>query len=78
MLLPIGLSLSSELPEGCVDCVWNNVCHGGRLVNRFSRENRFSNKTVFCSSMRVFLSRAAAHLMATGIDERTIMKNIQK
>ena len=72
------LSLSGELPDDCVDCVWNNVCHGGRLVNRFSQAKRFNNKTVFCSSMRVFLSRAAAHLMATGIDERAIMENIQK
>ncbi|WP_168428712.1 cyclophane-forming radical SAM/SPASM peptide maturase XyeB [Erwinia amylovora] len=71
------LSLSNTLPEGCKDCVWNNVCHGGRLVNRFSQANRFNNKTVFCSSMRIFLSRGASHLMATGIDERTIMANIQ-
>lgn len=70
------LSLSSELPEGCQDCIWNNVCHGGRLVNRFSRKNRFRNKTVFCSSMKLFLSRAAAHLMAAGVDENSIIKNI--
>lgn len=71
------LSLSSELPDDCADCIWNNVCHGGRLVNRYSRTNRFNNKTVFCSSMRFFLSRAASHLMATGINEETIMENIQ-
>jgi uncharacterized protein len=68
----------NKLPEECTDCVWNKVCHGGDLVNRFSREKRFNNKTVFCSSMKLFLSRAASHLMATGIDEKTIMDNIQK
>ncbi|AYA41838.1 XyeB family radical SAM/SPASM peptide maturase [Xenorhabdus nematophila] len=72
------LSLNSELPSDCADCVWNKICHGGRLVNRFSRANRFNNKTVFCSSMRLFLSRAASHLITAGIDEETIMKNIQK
>lgn len=70
-------SLSSELPDDCENCVWNRICHGGRLVNRFSRANRFNNKTVFCSSMKLFLSRAAAHLLATGIDEVVIMENIQ-
>lgn len=72
------LSLSNELPTDCTDCVWNNICHGGRLVNRFSKAKRFDNKTVFCSSMKLFLSRAAAHLMAAGIDEKIITKNIQK
>ncbi len=72
------LALSKKLPDGCLDCVWNNICHGGRLVNRFSRKNRFDNKTVFCSSMRGFLSRAAAHLIAADVDENSIMKNIQK
>lgn len=38
------LSLSSTLPDGGKDCVWNNVCHGGRLVNRFSQANRLNNK----------------------------------
>lgn len=71
------LSLSSQLPNDCVDCLWNKICHGGRLVNRFSRANRFNNKTVFCSSMRLFLSRGASHLMAAGIDEAAIMENIQ-
>ncbi|MBP2169600.1 uncharacterized protein J2125_002792 [Erwinia toletana] len=72
------LALSSNLPTVCAECVWNNICHGGRLVNRFSRTNRFNNKTVFCKSMRLFLSRAASHLMASGVDEKEIMKNIQK
>ncbi|WP_340617664.1 cyclophane-forming radical SAM/SPASM peptide maturase XyeB [Xenorhabdus entomophaga] len=72
------LSLSSELPDGCGDCVWNKVCHGGRLVNRFSRAKRFHNKTVFCPSMRLFLSRAASHLIAAGVSEEILMKNIQK
>ncbi|MBE8596159.1 cyclophane-forming radical SAM/SPASM peptide maturase XyeB [Xenorhabdus sp. BG5] len=72
------LSLSSELPDACCGCVWSKICHGGRLVNRFSRANRFHNKTVFCLSMRLFLSRAASHLIAAGVSEETIIENIQK
>ncbi|WP_340620032.1 cyclophane-forming radical SAM/SPASM peptide maturase XyeB [Xenorhabdus siamensis] len=72
------LSLSDELPDACCGCIWSKVCHGGRLVNRFSQTNRFHNKTVFCPSMRLFLSRAASHLIAAGISEETIIENIQK
>ncbi|HDZ8914816.1 TPA: XyeB family radical SAM/SPASM peptide maturase [Aeromonas hydrophila] len=71
-------ALSGSLPDVCTDCIWNNICHGGRMVNRFSRINRFNNKTVFCSSMRLFLSRAASHLIAAGVKEAVIMSNIQK
>lgn len=69
--------LNSVLPAGCHGCLWSKICHGGRLVNRFSLYGRFNNKTIFCSSMKIFLSRAVAHLLASGIEEDTIIENIE-
>ncbi|CNK16190.1 galns arylsulfatase regulator (Fe-S oxidoreductase) [Yersinia aldovae] len=72
------LSIGQSLPRECKGCIWQNICAGGRIVNRFSREERFNRKSVYCYSMRTFLSRASAHLINMGITEERIMEAINQ
>lgn len=69
--------IGSCSPEPCSGCVWENVCSGGRIVNRYSVQNRFDNKTVYCSATRHFLSRIASHLLSMGVAEEKINAAIQ-
>lgn len=71
------LDLKSKLPAGCTDCVWSNICSGGRLVNRFTKDHRFSGKTVFCTANRRFLSRAASQLISAGLSEERLVASLE-
>ncbi|TCV91906.1 cyclophane-forming radical SAM/SPASM peptide maturase XyeB [Biostraticola tofi] len=68
--------LALSLPVECEQCIWKNVCAGGRLVNRFSTDQRFQRKSVYCYSMRMLLSRISAHLLDMGVKESRIIKAI--
>ncbi|CNI66782.1 cyclophane-forming radical SAM/SPASM peptide maturase XyeB [Yersinia bercovieri] len=72
------VSIGKSLPTECTGCIWENVCAGGRIMNRFSPEERFNRKSVYCYSMRSFLSRASAHLLNMGIKEERIMAAISQ
>lgn len=69
-------ALSTQLPQACHGCVWAGICGGGRIINRYSADRRFNDKSVYCQTMRMLLSRGASHLMANGINEHLIQKNI--
>ncbi|WP_162928747.1 cyclophane-forming radical SAM/SPASM peptide maturase XyeB [Yersinia rochesterensis] len=70
-------SIGQSLPTECEGCIWENICAGGRIVNRFSTEDRFKHKSIYCYSMRAFLSRSSAHLLNMGIKEERIMAAIR-
>ncbi|AKP35151.1 cyclophane-forming radical SAM/SPASM peptide maturase XyeB [Yersinia aleksiciae] len=70
--------IGQSLPTECENCIWAKVCAGGRIMNRFSPEDRFNRKSVYCYSMRSFLSRASAHLLNMGIKEERIMAAISQ
>ncbi|MBS0056093.1 cyclophane-forming radical SAM/SPASM peptide maturase XyeB [Yersinia sp. Marseille-Q3913] len=70
--------IGQSLPTECTGCIWENICAGGRIVNRFSPEDRFNRKSTYCYSMRSFLSRASAHLLNMGIKEERIMAAISQ
>lgn len=71
-------AIGQSLPSECEGCIWENICGGGRIMNRFSPEDRFKRKSVYCYSMRSFLSRASAHLLDMGIKEERIMAAISQ
>ncbi|EDY2188324.1 XyeB family radical SAM/SPASM peptide maturase [Salmonella enterica subsp. enterica] len=70
------MNINNTLPSSCYDCIWKNSCFGGRALNRFSKVNRFDNKTVFCDSMRIFLSRLTSHIIESGVDIKLIEENL--
>lgn len=69
-------TIEKSLPDECRECVWRNICCGGRPINRYSPTEGFKRKTIYCDSMKTFFSRCASilHDMGVGIDE--IAKNI--
>ncbi|MCT8345455.1 cyclophane-forming radical SAM/SPASM peptide maturase XyeB [Photorhabdus kleinii] len=70
------LKIESSLPDDCQGCIWKTVCAGGRPVNRYSRDNAFNNKTIYCDAMQTLLGRGAAYLVELGLSETEIAKNI--
>lgn len=70
-------AIGGQLPEACGSCIWNRVCSGGRIVNRFSRQQRFDRKTVYCGATRRFLSRASSHLLNMGLPEERLMSTLE-
>lgn len=68
--------IESFLPDDCHGCIWKAVCAGGRPINRYSQDNAFKNKTIYCDAMQSFLSRGAAYLINLGINSNEIAKNI--
>ncbi|MDC9612898.1 XyeB family radical SAM/SPASM peptide maturase [Xenorhabdus khoisanae] len=68
--------IESLLPDDCQECIWKTVCAGGRPVNRYSRDNAFNNKTIYCDAMKTLLGRGAAYLVELGLSESELAKNI--
>ncbi|TNL01434.1 XyeB family radical SAM/SPASM peptide maturase [Kosakonia cowanii] len=71
------MNVDNQLPNVCTDCVWQKVCGGGRHIHRYSKASDFNRETVFCSSVKKFMSRVASHLIESGISEDIIMKNLE-
>ncbi|NRN30775.1 cyclophane-forming radical SAM/SPASM peptide maturase XyeB [Photorhabdus heterorhabditis] len=68
--------IEASLPDDCQGCIWKTICAGGRPINRYSRDNAFNNKTIYCDAMQAFLGRGAAYLVELGLSENEIEKNI--
>ena len=69
----LGLSVFAEIddlysrrPEKCSSCVWGNICNGGDLENRYSKENGFDNPSVYCDGLRMFYRKIARYLRTNG------------
>lgn len=53
-------------PAQCEDCVWWNVCRGGKPVNRYSSANGFDNPSIYCRGLKEIFSELAAFLVKAG------------
>ncbi|MEM0635477.1 MULTISPECIES: cyclophane-forming radical SAM/SPASM peptide maturase XyeB [Providencia] len=70
------MQINSQLPSDCVNCIWKKTCSGGRHIQRYSKADSFNRKSVFCPSIKKILSRAASHLLESGVPEELIMDNL--
>jgi len=59
-------SFYDNTPEHCTRCVWQNICNGGDLENRYSKENRFNSPSVYCDGLRMFYRSVAKFLLKNG------------
>lgn len=64
-----------RVPDFCQDCTFSGSCAGGQATHRFSTFKRFNNPSIHCSAQKAMFSRAASHLLSTGVDVRTIAQN---
>jgi uncharacterized protein len=43
------------LPDNCSGCRWEDVCGAGHLPSRYSKENRFNNRSTYCEGIQMVL-----------------------
>jgi uncharacterized protein len=75
---PIFTELKQALetpPEICSKCLWYNACGGGNLVTRFSKENRFNNRSIYCDTFKSLFEHITKYLIQNGINSQDI-KNV--
>jgi uncharacterized protein len=53
-------------PDECVECVWRNICNGGDLENRFSKEKGFNNPSIYCDGLKMLYRKTALYLRRSG------------
>lgn len=56
-----------HLPEVCQACCWEKVCGGGGLVNRFGRNNRFNNPSIYCEGLKDFYTDLVAYMLTCNV-----------
>jgi uncharacterized protein len=54
------------LPETCTSCTWQNVCHGGDVENRFSLDDGFARRSVFCEGLAMYHAHVKSYLAVNG------------
>jgi uncharacterized protein len=74
------LHAENTLPTGCQTCSWKHLCRGGasngRLINRFSYDNGFDNRSVVCEALKKFYSHAAAYVLKHGLPFDELKSNL--
>lgn len=59
-------------PHACFGCLWENLCGGGALVNRWSRSGHFDNPSVYCEGLKQFYSHLVTYLVRHGVPVRRV------
>jgi uncharacterized protein len=62
----------NHAPDGCCKCLWEKVCSGGGVTNRFSKLNRFNNPSVYCEGLQLFYQEILKYLIISGISIDTL------
>ena len=70
----------NELAEECGDCAIRKICRSGDLLgsclNRFSVENNFNNKSVYCSVSEDIIMTMFGYLIDRGVSIDNIERNL--
>lgn len=65
----------SKIPALCHDCVWDRICCGGTLVNRFGLNNGFDNPSIMCDGLKDFYRQVMLYLLKHGSDRKKLFLN---
>ena len=67
----------NKVPPECDECMWVGYCRGGAqhqvASNRFSVQNGFNNKSIFCNALNAIYSKLAAYLLQQGLTEERLI-----
>ncbi len=73
-------SLKTSLPNDCQGCCWKNYCVGGSgtgsTLSRYSTENEFNNKSVYCDSLKSFFSFLTTIMLKSGLDKSLLEEKL--
>jgi len=62
----------STAPTACQGCSWVGICGGGDLENRWSRDRRFDNPSIFCESLKMFYAHIVGYLVSNGYPQEYV------
>jgi len=69
-------SALSELPKQCKSCCWQNICHGGFIVHRYSQETGFHNPSIYCEDLKEIYAHIVGYAVNNGYPLDRIMNNL--
>jgi uncharacterized protein len=61
------VSAFSETPAQCTPCIFSRSCRGGQITHRFSPENGFANRSVFCEGLFNIFLHVAKLMLRNGV-----------
>lgn len=70
------LSKTHQLPQKCASCEWKKICRGGRMINRYSKENEFNNPSVLCDALKIFYLHVTKYLLSQGVEKEKIRQSL--
>lgn len=60
------LTEQEATPEKCQTCCWWNICRGGPMVTRYSKENGFLNPSIYCTALQSLYKSVITFLLSKG------------
>jgi len=73
---------ASTLPADCRDCAWAGYCVGGaangRLVNRYSEQSLYDEKSILCDGFTHIYAILARALMKSGYPKTVMLDRLEK
>jgi uncharacterized protein len=65
-----------HVPGDCGGCVWENICGGGFLQNRWNANAGFDSRSVYCVALKEMFLHFTAHLVSRGVDANFLRRAI--
>lgn len=63
-------------PDACAACRYEDICQGGPMVSRHSKERGFDNPSVYCRALYKFHSHVERQVAATGRLRKTFKRSL--
>lgn len=60
-------NIKVNLAAKCRQCCWQKVCCGGMSLNRYSKENKFTNPSIFCTELREIFAHISLYMLQQGL-----------
>ncbi len=64
------------IPDKCFDCEFVGWCRGGELKNRYSSDNLFNNRSIFCQGLKELYTEIVGYLSTNGYPADAIRKKL--
>ena len=61
-----------NFPAECQNCLWQPICRGGALENRYSVERDFDNPSIFCAGLKIYFTHVVRYLVQNGYPKEKI------
>lgn len=72
----IAKKISNSINKECINCCWYKACGSTHPIHRFSKENGFSNRSVYCEDMKSYFVHISKYLLTKGLPFETLTENL--